>query len=153
MYKKILVAADGSESSRSAFAHAVNIARMFQGEILLLHVTFTPQSYWGNNLAYGLNISEEKLKELAKSAIDETINDIDFSGVKITYLVISGSPAQKIVEAVNNEKIDLVVMGSTGHGPFSGAFLGSVSQRVLSRAACPVMIVKDPNGGNPVDIK
>jgi nucleotide-binding universal stress UspA family protein len=151
MYKNILVATDGSESSRSAFAHAVNIARKFEGKIILLHVTFTPQSYLGNNLAYGLNISEYKLKELAKSAIDETIQGIDFSGVQVTHLIVSGSPAQKIVEVVNKEKVDLVVMGSTGHGPFSGAFLGSVSQRVLSRAACPVMVVKDPNAGSQVD--
>lgn len=142
MYKRILVPTDGSEPSRNAFRHAVRVAKMSDGEIVLLHITFTPQAYWGNNLAYGLNISEEELRQLGKSAIDETIHDIDHEDIIITSQVVCGSPAQRIIELVDREKIDLIIMGSSGHGPFKGAFLGSVSQRVLAKADCPVMVVK-----------
>ena len=144
MYKKILVPTDGSEPSRNALRHAVRIARMSQGKILLLHITFTPQSYWGNNLAYGLNISEKELRELGKSAINETIEDIDYTDIQISSEVTSGSPWQKIIETAAHENPDLIIMGSSGHGPFKGALLGSVSQRVLAKAACPVMVVKHP---------
>ena len=145
MYRKILVPTDGSEPSRNAFRHAVDVARMSQGKILLLHITFTPQSYWGNNLAFGLNISEEELKELGKSAIDETTQDIDYGSIPISSEVVSGSPWMKIIETAARENPDIIIMGSSGHGPFKGAFLGSVSQRVLAKASCPVMIVKHPN--------
>lgn len=143
MYHKILVPTDGSQSSRNAFQHAVGVAKMSQGEILLLHITFTPQAYWGNNLAYGLNISEEELKQLGKSAINDTIYNIDYEDIDITSHIVSGSPAQRITEIAEREGTDLIIMGSRGHGPFSGAFLGSVSQRVLAKATCPVMVVKD----------
>lgn len=145
MYNRILVPTDGSESSRLAFSHAVNLAKMSGAEIFLLHVTFTPQTYWGNNLAYGVTISAEELEELGRNVIAETIKNIDAES-KITPLIIYGSPPQKIVKFVREENIDLIIMGSHGHGPFSGAFLGSVSQRVLAKATCPVMVVKDPNG-------
>lgn len=144
MYKRILVPTDGSESSQLAFSHAVNLAKMSGAEIIVLHVTFTPQTYWGNNLAYGVTISEEELEELGKNVIADTIKN-PAADINITSRIIYGSPAQKIVNFALEESISLIIMGSHGHGPFSGAFLGSVSQRVLAKAACPVMVIKDLN--------
>jgi len=145
MYKRILVPTDGSASSRLALFNAVEIAKLTGAEIILLHVTFTPQAYWGNNLAYGVTISQEELEQLGTEIIQETMKNLD-STVKVSPQIITGSPAQSIIKMAADAKIDLIIMGSHGHGPFSGAFLGSVSQRVLAKASCPVMVVKDPNG-------
>lgn len=145
MYKRILVPTDGSGSSRLALTHAIKLARISGAEIFLLHVTLPPQAYLGNNLAYGATFSDEELQELGSSIIEETTKDQALDNIKITLKIISGSPAQKINALVREEKIDLVIMGSHGHGPFAGAFLGSVSQRVLAKVNCPVMVVKDPN--------
>lgn len=153
MFKKILVPTDGSESSRAAFSKAIELAKLSDAEICLFHVTFTPQAYWGNNLAYGVSISEKELEQLGKNVIDETMKGIDAANVKVTPLIVSGSPAQKIVQEVQKQKTDLVVMGSHGHGPFAGAFLGSVSQRVLQKAKCPVMVVKDPETAETIELK
>jgi nucleotide-binding universal stress UspA family protein len=142
MYKRILVPTDGSESSRLAFSHAIKLAKISGAEIFLLHVTFTPQVYWGNNLAYGVTINEKELQELGNNIIEATLKDIETDS-KVTTIIVSGSPAQKILKLINEKNIDLVIMGSHGHGPFSGAFLGSVSQRVLAKATCPVMVTKD----------
>lgn len=145
MFKRILVPTDGSDSSKLAFSKAVKLARLANAEVLLVHVTFTPQAYWGNNLAYGVTISEEELQDLGNTIIEETIKDIDLSNIKLTSRIISGSPPNIVVNLADEENIDLVIMGSHGHGPFAGAFLGSVSQRVLAKASCPVMVVKDTN--------
>ncbi len=146
MYNRILVPTDGSESSKLAFFNANNIARLTNAEIILLHVTFTPQAYWGNNLAYGVTISQEELEQLGTEIIEETMKSLETNNIKVTKKIVSGSPAQSIIRIANEEEVDLVIMGSHGHGPFSGAFLGSVSQRVLAKTTCPVMVVKDPDG-------
>lgn len=145
MYKRILVPTDGSASSRLALQNAAEIAKLTGAEIILLHVTFTPQAYWGNNLAYGVTISQEELEQLGTEIIQETMNNLDYE-VQITPQIVTGSPATSIIKMATDAKIDLIIMGSHGHGPFSGAFLGSVSQRVLAKSFCPVMVVKDPNG-------
>jgi nucleotide-binding universal stress UspA family protein len=146
MFKRILVPTDGSESSRLAFLNAIDIGRLTGAEILLLHVSFTPQSYWGNNLAYEVNISEEELVQLGNDVIQETRKEIDPGDLTVNSKVVFGSAAQKIIKIAKDTKTDLIIMGSRGQGPFSGAFLGSVSQRVLARANCPVMVVKAPTG-------
>jgi len=142
MYNRILVATDGSESSQLALSNAIGIAKMSGAEIILLHVTFTPQAYWGNNLAYGVTISADELEQLGNEIIQQTKKEMNGQDIHITSEIISGSPAQKIVQMAKEKNIDLIIMGSHGHGPFSGAFLGSVSQRVLAKANCPVMVVK-----------
>ncbi|NLI92476.1 MAG: universal stress protein [Peptococcaceae bacterium] len=145
MYKRILVPSDGSESSRLAFLNALEIAKITGAEIFLIHVTFTPQAYWGNNLAYGVSISEDELLNLGNEIIQETMKNMDIGNVKIISKIVFGSPAPTIIKIAKDSNVDLIIMGSHGHGPFSGAFLGSVSQRVLSKTACPVMVVKDSN--------
>ena len=67
---------------------------------------------------------------------------MDTEPVVITKRVESGHPVTIIVEQIKKENIDLVVMGSHGYGAIAGSVLGSVSQRVLQRASCPVLIIK-----------
>ena len=67
---------------------------------------------------------------------------IDTGNVAIEKKQKAGHPGSVILEEIVNEKIDLVVMGNRGYGPIAGAMLGSVSQRILTKAECPVMIVK-----------
>lgn len=62
--------------------------------------------------------------------------------VPLKKKVVQGYPSTMILEEVEKEAIDLVVMGSHGYGPITGSVLGSVSQRVLKRVECPILIVK-----------
>lgn len=141
MIKKILVATDASKYSKNAFETAVGYARQFQAEIELIHV-FIPYGYHEDFLGLpNLNVSDEQIKEIGENVFKETLEGIDTSGVKINKKIIEGHPAASILEEVNNG-IDLIIMGSRGHGPISGALLGSVTQRVLANASCPVLVVK-----------
>lgn len=142
MFKKILVPTDASEFSRKALTTALEIARKCQSEILLLHVAYTPQAYWGYSVAYGISISQEELERNGELALEATLSGIDTEGIKVKKVLESGHPVTAILDVLENEPIDLVVMGSHGYGPIAGSVLGSISQRVLQRAKCPVMIVK-----------
>ncbi|TGE32908.1 universal stress protein [Desulfosporosinus sp. Sb-LF] len=142
MFKKILVATDASEYSRRALITALEFARTYHAEIELLFVTYIREAYWGYNVAYSVLVPQEEIEQGGELAIEATLKGIDVGDVPLKKKVVQGYPATLILEEVENEAIDLVVMGSHGYGPISGSVLGSVSQRVLQKAKCPVLIVK-----------
>lgn len=142
MFKKILVPTDASEYSRRALETAVNLAKITGAEIELIHVAYSPQDYWGYTVTYGITISSEELIENGKVAIETSLNGLDIGDVAISKKVEGGHPATVILDEAKKGGFDLIIMGSHGYGPISGPVLGSVSQRVLHRAECTVMIVK-----------
>ena len=142
MFKRILVPTDASEYSRRALKTALELARSFQAEVILLHVSYTPQAYWGYTISYGITVTQEQLEENGELALEATLMGMDSTAVTLHKKVESGHPVTVILEELKKENIDLIVMGSHGYGPISGSVLGSVSQRVLQRASCPVLIIK-----------
>ncbi|EHQ87641.1 universal stress protein [Desulfosporosinus youngiae] len=142
MFKKILVATDASEYSRRALETALDLARKFQAKIELLFVAYTPDAYWGYNSAYTIEVTLEQIEERGQLTLEQTLKGIDVKDVPLERKIMQGHPSTVILEEIINENIDLVVMGSHGYGPIAGAVLGSVSQRVLRKAKCPVLIVK-----------
>lgn len=142
MYKKIMVPTDASEYSRRSLVAALKIARKFESEVILLFVTYTPQAYWGYNPAFTIEISKEQIEETGERALMATLEGIDVGDVPVTKMKIPGHPSSVILDEISNQNIDLVIMGSHGYGLISGAVLGSVSQRVLRKSTCPVLIVK-----------
>ena len=142
MFKRILVPTDASEYSRRALKMALELARTVQAEVVLLHVSYTPQAYWGYTISYGITVTQEQLDQNGELALDATLTGIDSEHVIIHKRVESGHPVTIILEQIKKENIDLVIMGSHGYGAIAGSVLGSVSQRVLQRVSCPVLIIK-----------
>ena len=121
---------------------AVNLAKTTGAEIEVLHVAYSPQDYWGYTVTYGITISSEDLIENGKAAIEASLNGLDTGDVAISKKVEGGHPATVIADVARKGSFDLIIMGSHGYGPLAGPVLGSVSQRVLHKAECTVMIVK-----------
>lgn len=142
MFKRILVPTDASEYSRRALKMALELAQSVQAEVVLLHVSYTPQAYWGYTISYGITVTQEQLDQNGELALDATLTGIDSEQVVIHKRVESGHPVTIILEQIKKENIDLVIMGSHGYGAIAGSVLGSVSQRVLQKASCPVLIIK-----------
>ncbi|MDR3583960.1 MAG: universal stress protein [Desulfosporosinus sp.] len=142
MFTKILVPTDASENSRRALKAAVEMAQAMQAEVVLLHVNYTPQAYWGYTISYGITVTQEQIDQNGELALEATLVGIDCSQVVLNKRMESGHPVTVILEQIKKENIDLVVMGSHGYGAITGSVLGSVSQRVLQRASCPVLIIK-----------
>jgi nucleotide-binding universal stress UspA family protein len=139
--KKILVATDASEYSRQALKIALELARKFHSEVELLFVMDNMLMYDASFLDGGI-ITPYQSEQSGEQVIQATLKGIDITDVTVTKKIVQGKPANMILQEIENENIDLVVMGSHGYGAISGAILGSVSQRVLHGAKCSVLIAK-----------
>ncbi len=140
MYKTIILAVDGSEVSRNALRHAVELAKQNNGTLVAVHVippidvmdieTFKPES-----LIRGLREEGKKiLSEVRELAAGED--------VKVQTTIEEGIPFEVICEAARSSGADIIVMGSHGRTGIGKVFIGSVTERVISRAHCPVLVVK-----------
>ena len=140
MLKKILVATDASEYSRRALKTALEIARKFNSEVELLFAMQIPLAY--DSSVYSYVISPEQIQYEGDIALKHTLDGVDINDVTLIQKKIQGKPATVILKEIEAEKIDLVVMGSHGYGAVAGSLLGSVSQHVLHKAKCSVLVVK-----------
>jgi len=141
MFKTILVPTDASESAQRALMIALDLAKEFGSRIVLLHVVYTPEAM-GYTLSSGIAVPQEEISIYGREALTTALAGIDTGDVPIEKKQKPGHPATAILEEIENGAFDLVVMGSRGYGSIAGSLLGSVSQRVLSKTECPVMIVK-----------
>ncbi|EGW40530.1 universal stress family protein [Desulfosporosinus sp. OT] len=138
---KILVATDASEYSRRALTTALELARKFNAEVELLFVTHLPIVYDSSVNSY--IIAPELIEQEGEHALAATLKGIDISDVTLVKKQMQGKkPADVIISEAENENIDLIVMGTHGYGAIAGSLLGSVSQHVLHKAKCSVLIVK-----------
>ena len=139
MYKKILVPTDGSDFARNAQLHALFLAKVSGAEIIALSVS-------ENHFINGISVSEEIeqinqiLTDRCKKDLKE-FEDMNDDGVKISSVIKEGSPAKTILEVAEEEDIDLIVIGSSGKSGFDRFILGSVSDKVVNAAKCPVLVV------------
>jgi nucleotide-binding universal stress UspA family protein len=147
MFKRILVAIDGSAHSMKAAAAAIDLARTYDTDLTFLHVTTKL------NLPDQLRdyLKGEQLAGQDLLAIDDAtrrvVADIsaraETEGVrKVRTIFREGKPARTIVAYAKSARIDTIVMGSRGLSELESALLGSVSHKVASLADCTVMIVK-----------
>ena len=139
MYKKILVPTDGSDFAKDAQLHALFLAKVSGAEIIALSVS-------ENHFINGISVSEEIeqinqiLEDRCKKDLQE-FEDMNDEGVKISSVIKEGSPAKTILEVAEKEDIDLIVIGSSGKSGFDRFILGSVSDKVVNAAKCPVLVV------------
>jgi nucleotide-binding universal stress UspA family protein len=137
MLKKILVAFDGSPGAQRAFDFAAELAAKYQAELLVVAVIRLPEPTTSLELGAILDTMKEQYeKEFAalRGRVAEP------SGLRTRVEV--GHPAEHIVALAEKEKADLIVMGRRGHTAIARWMLGSVSERVLRYAHCPVTVIK-----------
>lgn len=139
--EKILVAVDGSANSERALLEAKEFGEVSGGEITILTIVKPlAYTYFGNiELA---KIDSENLKNAKEKLLKKSLEEFEnYEGVVNTKLR-TGSPADEILQEIEENPYDLVVMGSKGLGAFSRAILGSVSNKVLNHAESNILIVK-----------
>lgn len=141
MFKKILVATDGSENSRRALMTSIECAKCFQADILLLFVFSQPLYFGKFTTSKFAEFTDAQIEEISKRVFEATLKGIDTQGIKLSKKVAKGHAATKIVEEAE-KGFDFIVMGCRGHGTISGMVTGSTTQKVLALSACPIMVVK-----------
>jgi nucleotide-binding universal stress UspA family protein len=146
MFKKILVAVDGSKSSFKAMDKAIELQKLTDAEIYLLCV-YKHHSLFEASLSIGrpdnMDIPDKVLSDYAKEIVNHAKEKAKESGaVKVRGFVKAGRPSSVIVKFAKDKEADLVVVGTRGtHSDKDGMILGSVSHRVASKAKCPVLVV------------
>lgn len=145
MFKKILVPLDGSQLAERALMPALALAKAHDGEVLLLRVPVFANEYVTTAAGLGFTIEKEhsQKRETCTNylrAIRQTHVEFD---TPIRYKMVDGDPASVIVDQVHEEDIDLIVMTTHGHTGFTRWMFGSVTERVLRAAPCPVLAFRD----------
>jgi nucleotide-binding universal stress UspA family protein len=139
MFKHILVAVDGSTYSQQVLPTAIEVARKFNSDILVEHVSEHDR---GRAVVYSL-----ESPAAATRLVGEAVNTIRHAGIAATgHLsdVAAGHVAKAIVDTANANRIDLIVMGSRGLSDVQGLLLGSVTHKVIQMATIPVLVDRTP---------
>jgi nucleotide-binding universal stress UspA family protein len=147
MFKKILVAVDGSKAALRAMEQAIEFQQMTPETEIFLICVYKHHSLFAASLSFGrpedMQIPDETLAGYAKEIVEHAkAKAIEKDGKHVRGFVKGGRPSKMIVEFAKDKDIDLIVMGAYGtHSDKDGLLLGSVSHRVASLAPCPTLIV------------
>lgn len=137
---RVVVGVDGSDSSMGALDLALEEARLRTGQV---HIV-TAWHYPVIGDAAGRAEDHEAFGDHARQAHEKALRHSADAGVDVTGEVTEGHPADVLLRAAHGA--DLLVVGSRGHGGFTGMLLGSVSNHAVHHAGCPVLVVRSAPG-------
>ena len=155
---KILVPVDGSLASYNAVKKAVDIAKKYDFSIKLITVIddndvskrSRSEKLWrqvDGSIISGRTRTPDneelagEMRENAFRLLDTLTEELNFGEIVPEREVLFGEPYEKILETAKKEKVDLIVMGNRGFSKIKRFFVGSVAQRVISEAPCPVLVI------------
>ena len=145
--KKILVATDFSEPSDAALAYGRELARTFGASLTVLHIAdnILTRAYGADGIVLADPELQREIETSAQRQVDAVLFDEDRKMLGAVGLVItSNSPSAVIVTYARDASIDLIVMGTHGRGAIAQLLMGSVAERVVRIAPCPVLTVRHP---------
>jgi len=139
MFKKILLATDGSAQANRALEYARDLALRDNAQVIVVHAFEPVPSYLGEPW-------EEQVEAQHTTAGKRIANDaaqkLQAAGLDVVVEVLEGPAADAILRVADARQCDLIVMGCRGYNTLTSLLVGSVSHRVLAHARVPVMIVK-----------
>ena len=147
MYKRLLVATDGSELSTKAVSSAIDLAAAIGAELVALYVVpLYPTSYFEGGIAISnddVSRTEKKWAEDGQAIVHEvertaTARGVNAKGVKVR----SGLVAESILNTAKKHECDLIVMASHGRKGIQRVLLGSETQQVLTHSSIPVLVLR-----------
>jgi nucleotide-binding universal stress UspA family protein len=157
IFRKILVAVDGSESSSRAAKAAVELAEKLKADLTVLHAITPIAAYYRSSLASGAGaiapppLSQKEIdayysyaRRVATGIAGEIVSEAEKRNVKAKtdFPEAVSSIVETIIGHAEKEHADLIVVGTRGLGGFKKMLIGSVSSGVISHAACPVLVVR-----------
>ena len=142
--RRILHPTDFSRASGAAFLKAVTLAKQDRAELLLVHVLLPPTPFIGDGY-----VSPRTYQELeagarrgAERELAKVLARARKAGARARSLLLEGVPYAQITRSARSKRADLIVMGTHGRTGLSKFFLGSVAERVIALASCPVLTVR-----------
>lgn len=143
--KRVLLATDGSEGSlRGARVLGEILSCMPEAKVIVVHVAHVPRSYYVTD-EFGNSVTPEvpmdvMIRRSAETIMRKTLSALGLPEERVMVEVQVGEPAEEIVELARLEDCELIVMGTRGLSPVKELLVGSVSNRVLHTAHCPVLV-------------
>ena len=143
---RILVPTDFSKQSQNALKYAVAFAEKFGAELYLLHVVqdlavFIPDMI---TVAPPVLPTVKQLTDAVYVAFERLIEENHLTGLAVHREVREGSPFVEIIRFASEEDMDLIVLSTHGHTGLAHVLLGSVTEKVVRKAPCPILTVRDP---------
>ena len=145
--KHVLVATDFGEASDAALAYGRELARSFGARLDVLHVVenVLTRGFGAEGYVASYPELQQEVEDAARRQLDTIVTDDDRRRLNATaVLVTSNSPALTITTYAQEHDVDLIIMGTHGRGAFAHLLMGSVAERVVRTAPCPVLTVRHP---------
>jgi nucleotide-binding universal stress UspA family protein len=148
-FKRILVPVDFSDCSKVAVRQAIDLAQKYSAQLDIFHA-YEPPYYVGDVLIQipdkpSLSV-HDYIKQSAQKLLDEMLTVCEgLDTVEHSAELVAGIPADAILDKVRNDghQYDLIVMGTHGRRGLSHLLMGSVAERVIRQAPCPVLVIRD----------
>ena len=141
--KNILCPVDHSDCSKEALKYAVSFAMKEKAKLSLLHVIDIRTFDESIDSLTNPMLDDEIIKQMKSKLIDCVPKEIR-NDMEIEALVVPGIPFSEIISTAKNNKVDIIVMGTHGRTGIAHIMLGSVSEKVVRKAPCPVLTVRQP---------
>jgi nucleotide-binding universal stress UspA family protein len=145
--KNVLVATDFGEASQVALEYGRHVARLTGAALHVLHVVrhVVADTIGVEGYTVDVEAFQKALEKAAREQLEAIVTRDDRNGLAAdTVIVTSNSPARSIVAYAKDAQIDLIVLGTHGRGGVAHLFMGSVAERVVRTAPCPVLTVRQP---------
>jgi nucleotide-binding universal stress UspA family protein len=139
--KKILIPTDGSDYSIRAAEYGISVAKVHQAQITVVYVLDEVVIEKFSKMTERENV-ERDLKNDGQRYVNYILALAQKEGVAATFSIVKGRPFEQIVHFANGLNMDLIVMGTYGRRGAERILLGSVAERVIEYAHCPVLVVK-----------
>jgi nucleotide-binding universal stress UspA family protein len=146
MFKKILVPLDGSALAEKALPVAIHLAKQMQSELTLLSVAQQEPIAVAESMGHGLWIPNETLPEIRgvlENYLTQTVEKYKTANVPMNPCLKVGDEAGNIVDTAVSQQSDLIIMSTHGRSGISRWLMGSVTEKVLHQAPCPLLILQD----------
>jgi len=143
---RILVPTDFSKFSKIAVNYAVALAEKFGAELYLLHVVQDLALFIPDAVAVvpPVAVPVDQFTVAARAALDRVVEENQLERFTVHREVREGTPFYEIIRFAKEANIDLIVMGTHGHTGLAHVLLGSVTEKVVRKAPCPVLTIRHP---------
>ena len=139
--KRILVPTDFSETSKAAVKYAMALAQAFGGKLHVLHVSEKASTDMATEFPLGIEASTQ---DAVRERLLKILTPKEEKALHPEFVMRAGAPHVEIVRYASEHNIDLIVMGTHGRGLVAHAVMGSVAEKVVRKAPCPVLTVRVP---------
>lgn len=140
LYKKILIATDGSEYTKRAVEYGIEAAKSTGAKLYTIYVIDT-RAYDSLPESAPIEYAYSLLRQEGEAATEYVAERARAIGLEVERILAQGHPADKIIKYADENSIDLIVVGTFGKGGFNRILLGSVASKVIRNAKIPVIVV------------